>query len=99
MRFLINGLLVGFRVRQGGKQSSDYGVLDLLQVGDKDRDSVLKQIIIQDLEVLQFFLESFSDGQFRWLDLLVVEQLAGKEYVLFVEKIVDFRVFDWSDVS
>lgn len=71
------------------KDKSEYGYLDVLQLGDKNYDSTLTHVVIDNLDLIKYFLTHYSDGQLRRVDLLVHQIVDGREKVWLLIKVFD----------
>lgn len=93
MRVPLSGICTGFRIRQSGsvKDKSEYGYLDVLQLGDKKFDSTLTHVVIDDAELIQYFLTYYADGQLRKINLLVHQIPDGREKIWYLIKVFDLN--------
>lgn len=93
MRVPLSGILTGFRIRQSGssKDTSEYGYLDILQQGDKNYDSSLTHVVVQDTDQITYFLQHYSTGSLRWVDLLCHQVQNGREMVWLLIKIYNMQ--------
>ncbi|MEW9702922.1 hypothetical protein [Paenibacillus sp. SI8] len=89
MRCPISGIVTGFRMHKGDKNSSDYGELDILQVGTKDYKSHLEHIYVQDLDLIEQLLTDYSSGSLRWINTFCQRIPNGRETVFLLQKIFD----------
>jgi len=94
MRVPLSGILTGFRIRESGttKDRSEYGYLDILQTGNKDFDSSLTHVVVQDADLISYFLTHYSSGQLHWIDLLCHQVRSGKDDVWLLIKV--FKMMD-----
>lgn len=94
MRVPLSGILTGFRIRESGttKDRSEYGYLDILQTGNKDFDSSLTHVVVQDTDLISYFLTHYHSGQLHWIDLLCHQVRSGKEDVWLLIKV--YKMFD-----
>lgn len=92
MRAPLSGIVSGFRIRQSGtaKDMSEYGYIDLLQPGDKNYDSSLTHIVVQDTDLITFMLQHYSSGQLRWINMLCHQIPNGRELIWLLKKIYTF---------
>lgn len=93
MRAPLSGIVTGFRIRETGtlKDRSEYGFLDLLQPGDKTYDSSLTHIVVQDVDLITYMLEHYSNGQLRWIDTLCQQIPNGREQAWLMIKVLEFN--------
>lgn len=89
----ISGIVTGFRIRKStsAKDGSDYGLLDILQPGDKDYDSSLTFLYVQDIEIIDFLLRHYSNGQMRWIDTYCIQVPNGREMVWMLKRIFNLN--------
>jgi hypothetical protein len=89
VRAPINGIVTGFRIRKGTtKDSSDYGLLDILQPGDKDYDSSLTFIYVQETDFIAHLLTNYSSGQLRFIKTFCIQVPNGREHIWILKKIL-----------
>lgn len=83
MRVPLSGIVTGFRIRQSGttKDKSYYGFLDIVQCGDKDYDSTLTHVLVDQEELITYFLTYYSTGDLRYIDVLVHQVENGREKI------------------
>lgn len=90
MRTPISGIVTGFRIKKGtGKDASDYGLLDIVQCGDKTHDTSLIFVYVQEIEHIQYLLENYSNGSLKWIDIYAVQILNGRELIWMLEDIYE----------
>lgn len=88
MRVPISGICTGFRIIKGhGKDASDYAKLDILQVGDKNYDSALIFVFVQDIEQIEYLLTHYSSGTLKWIDIFCIQIQDGREKVWLLKEI------------
>lgn len=91
MRAPISGIVTGFRMKKGSAKETDYGELDILQVGDSKHSSSLIYVFVEDFELIRFLLANYSSGSLRWIDLYCYQLPQGREMVWVLEKIFGFE--------
>jgi len=91
MRAPISGIVTGYRVKKGGAKESDYGELDVLQVGDSRLASSLTFVYVEDFELMTYLLAEYSSGTLRWIDLYCYQIQQGRELVWILDKIFGFE--------
>lgn len=93
MRVPLSGIVTGFRVRQSGttKDKSYYGFLDVLQPGDKDYDSSLIHVLVDNEELITYFLTHYSSGNLRYIDVLVHQVENGREKVWMLISVFNMK--------
>lgn len=92
MRVPISGIVTGFRLRKGTtKDAGDFGILDILQAGDKDFDSSLIFVYVQDVEMIDYLLTNYASGTLRWIDAYCQQVQSGRELVWILKKIFSLR--------
>lgn len=89
MRVPLTGICTGFRVRSGGKTSSDYGELDIIQVGTKDHQTALTIVYVKENELLEYLLKHYSSGQLKWISVLIYSETSGRETLWMLQKVFD----------
>lgn len=81
MRVPISGICTGFRMIEGNGKTSDYGQLDILQVGTKDFPSDLTLVYVQKIEHLEFLLSNYKNGELKWINVFCNHEIDGREKV------------------
>lgn len=89
MRVPISGICVGFRIIKGPKDSSDFAKIFVVQPADKNHDASLIEIFVQDLGLIEFTLNNYSNGRLQWIDLYCSQIQNGRELVWLAERIYD----------
>lgn len=81
MRVPLSGICTGFRIRTSGsvKDKSEYGFLDIIQPGTKDFDTTLTQVIVSDVEHINYFLTHYSSGKLKRISVLIHKVENSKE--------------------
>lgn len=88
MRFPLSGIVTGFRIHKPtSKDSSDYGELDVVQVGTKDYRSSLTFVFVQDVNLLERLLREYSSGSLKWINAYVQEVPSGRDTAYLLQQI------------
>lgn len=89
MKVPICGICCGFRIKEGGK-NSDYAVMDILQAGDKNYDSSLISVYIDQIDIIEKLLQTYSDGQLRWFEGYCIQIPQGRDLIWLLQDLFTF---------
>lgn len=91
MRVPFVGIVTGLRFIEGDKKTSDFGELDVIQVGTKDTRTTLVHLHVQDLELLEYLLANYSNGNLKWICCLIRKVTFAREEIWMLEKVLDLE--------
>lgn len=85
------GIVTGLRFIEGDKKTSDFGELDVIQVGTKDHRTSLIHLHVQDMELLEYLLSNYSSGKLKWISCIIRKMSFGREEVWTLEKVLNLE--------